>query len=198
MDIALDAPVSCRDGELGRVAHILVNPSLGRVTHIVVREPRSPHTLRLVPEKLLLEGGPERVRLSGDRKHFLALPEFIRQDYVPAGAYLALARKEHLRLPVAPSGWTFEHEAIPAGAVAVRGHEPVLAADGKVGKVDELLFDRHGGRVTHLILTEGHLWGKKRLLIPVELVERIEDGSIHLSIDRATVERLEEAGHPAA
>ena len=70
---------------------------------------------------------------------------------------------------MAPSGWTVERPATPEGAVALVGHETVLATDGKVGRVDGVLVDRASGRVTHLVLREGHLFGHREVQVPAAM-----------------------------
>ena len=43
---------------------------------------------------------------------------------------------------------------------------------------------------THLVLREGHLWGKKDVTIPVDQIDRIEADVIYLKLDKAAVEHL--------
>jgi hypothetical protein len=61
-----------------------------------------------------------------------------------------------------------------------------------VGKVDEFLVEGKSGRITHLVLVEGHLWGKKDIAVPVNQIDRYEDGDVYLKIDKAQVESLPE------
>ena len=37
--------------------------------------------------------------------------------------------------------------------------------------------DPQTGHITHLILREGHLWGQRDVVIPVNAIERIETGA---------------------
>jgi hypothetical protein len=39
---------------------------------------------------------------------------------------------------------------------------------------------------------EGHLWGKKDIAVPVNQIDRYEDGDVYLKIDKAQVESLPE------
>ena len=48
------------------------------------------------------------------------------------------------------------------------------------------------GRITHLVLLEGHMWGKKDIAVPVNRIDRYEDGNVYLKIDKAQVESLPE------
>jgi hypothetical protein len=44
-------------------------------------------------------------------------------------------------------------------------------------------------RVTHVLLREGHLWGRKEVAIPISAVAGIQDG-IQLNITKQQVEDL--------
>jgi hypothetical protein len=44
--------------------------------------------------------------------------------------------------------------------------------------------------VTHVLLQEGHLWGRKEVAIPIGAVTRVGDDGIELSITRQDVEDL--------
>ena len=65
-----------------------------------------------------------------------------------------------------------------------------LSADGRVGRVDEFLVDATDGHITHLVLREGHLWGQKNVLIPVSQIERVEEETIYLKLDKRAIESL--------
>ncbi|MBT3259709.1 MAG: PRC-barrel domain-containing protein, partial [Deltaproteobacteria bacterium] len=91
-----------------------------------------------------------------------------------------------------PAAMFVEHEAIPAGGFAVHRGAKVFAKDERVGKVDEFLVEGKSGRITHLVLVEGHLWGKKDIAVPVNQIDRYEDGDVYLKIDKAQVESLPE------
>ena len=46
------------------------------------------------------------------------------------------------------------------------------------------------GHISHLILMEGHLWGKKEVAIPVSAIDRIEEDTVYLKLDKEAVESL--------
>ena len=125
-DFILLAPVYGVDALVGRVEHVIVDPVRGKTTHLVVREQQQPHTLRLVPEKYIATAGPEGVTLSLPKKNVAELREYIQTEYYSPDYFLALAKKEHCKLPLAPSGWSVEHPATPEGAIALVGHDPVV------------------------------------------------------------------------
>jgi len=81
---------------------------------------------------------------------------------------------------------------MPAGGVAVHKGAKVFAKDEHVGKVDEFLVEGKSGRITHLVLVEGHLWGKKDIAVPVNQIAHYKDGDVYLKIDKTQVESLPE------
>jgi sporulation protein YlmC with PRC-barrel domain len=72
------------------------------------------------------------------------------------------------------------------GEVVVRRDQPVHATDGEIGRVQGLVIDPRNHRVTHVLLQEGHLWGRKDVAIPVAVVARLDKG-VALSITKQEV-----------
>jgi hypothetical protein len=67
-------------------------------------------------------------------------------------------------------------DRVPVGEVEVRRGEHVHATDGTIGRVQGLVIDPSDHHVTHVLLDEGHLWGKKRVAIPIGAVTGVGDG----------------------
>ncbi len=189
MDIALNAHVDCVDGRVGRVENIILNPHTERVTYVVVRGNDLANTERLVPERLIKEASHNRVLLSVKKEKFETMKNFIQEEYIPPDIMLYMAEKTGWHTGT-PAAVFVEKEAIPAGGVALHKGAKVLASDGHIGRVDEFLVENKGGRITHLILREGHLWGKKDVAIPVKEIDHYKEGEVYLKIDRARVEAL--------
>ena len=74
--------------------------------------------------------------------------------------------------PVGSSPATPCRRARSACGAASRVH----ASDGEIGKVEGLVVDPAHGHVTHVLLQEGHLWGRKQVAIPIGAVERLGEG----------------------
>lgn len=189
MDIHLNAHVDCTDGRIGRLENIIVNPQAERITFLVIRENDIANTLRIVPERFVVSANRDTVELRMDRQQFKKMKHFIQEDYIPSNVMLYMAEREGWNVGT-PTAMFVEHEAIPAGGVAVHKGAKVFAGDERVGKIDEFLVEGKSGRITHLVLVEGHLWGKKNIAVPVKAVDRYEDGNVYLAIDKAQVETL--------
>ena len=53
----------------------------------------------------------------------------------------------------------------------------MLATDGAIGHVQGLVVRPDTGHVTHVLLQEGHLWGRKEVAIPISAVDTTVDGT---------------------
>jgi len=189
MDMHLNSHVECSDGRIGRLENIILNPKTEKVTYLVVRGNDLQNTERLVPERLVKEATHDTVFLSISKKKFEGMKNFIQEEYIPSNITLYMAEQAGWDMGT-PAAVFVEHEAVPAGGLVVHKGAKVFATDGHAGKVDDFLVERKTGRITHLILLEGHLWGKKDISVPVNQIDRYEDENIYLKIDKSGVEAL--------
>jgi hypothetical protein len=90
------------------------------------------------------------------------------------------------------------YDTVPRGEVAVRRGEHVHATDGDIGRVQGLVIAPGSRHVTHVLLQEGHLWGRKDVAIPISAVTGVDDG-VQLRITRQAVQELPpvDIDHPA-
>ena len=78
---------------------------------------------------------------------------------------------------------------MPPGEVGVRRGDRVHATDGEIGKVEGLVVEPAHGHVTHVLLQEGHLWGRKQVAIPISAVARLDAG-ISVDLTKSEIEEL--------
>jgi hypothetical protein len=76
-----------------------------------------------------------------------------------------------------------------SGHIAVRGDQHVFTTDGEIGKIRAVVVDAGNGRVTHILLQEGHLWGKREVAIPWASVTSL-DGGVHVSLTSEAIKEL--------
>jgi PRC-barrel domain len=67
-------------------------------------------------------------------------------------------------------------DRVPAGTVELQRGVHVHATDGTIGRVQGLVVDLTDDHVTHVLLDEGHLWGEKRVAIPITAVANVDEG----------------------
>ena len=201
----------CTDGVCGEVIRVVVDPVAQTVTHLVV-EPKHRQGLgRLVPLDLVDATGDSielRCTLaefdnlgSAEETQFLPGSDTFA-EYGPGQAsswpYYGLAGPGigggmgiagGMGIGLAEVTPTVVVDKVPLGEVTVRRGEPVHAADGDIGLVQGLVIDPRDHHVTHVLLQEGHLWGRKQVAIPISAVTSTADG-IHLKITKQDVQDL--------
>ena len=187
-EFTLGAWASCPDGFCGVVSGTIVDPAARTVTHLVI-EPENGAVARLVPLDLV-EGTADDVRLRCTLDEFGRLDpaeKVIGDTWSGAGDYSSRGLGQGRRRPL-----VVEH-AVPLGETKVERHQSVYAVDGEIGQVEGVMVNPADEKVTHILLQEGHLWGRKQVAIPVSAVASIEDG-IRLNITKRQVEDLPPLG----
>jgi sporulation protein YlmC with PRC-barrel domain len=84
---------------------------------------------------------------------------------------------------------TTTSDRVPKGEVEVLRGEHVHATDGAIGRVQGLVIDPRDHHVTHVLLDEGHLWGEKKVAIPIRAVTSVDDG-VRLNLTKDEVRDL--------
>lgn len=197
-DIPMDAKVQCTDGKCGKSTYVIVNPVKKVVTHFVVKDKKLPGSSdRLVPVEKVTDTSGGLIRLDCTRAEVAAMVPFTVKHYVAgkdsdddsdsAGGSYVLTQPV-----VAYDTWEMPlpAERMPAGELAVYRGMDVSTAQGKVGQVDELVVDPDSGQITHLLMREGHLWGKKDVAVPVSAIDTVEADEVALNIDKDAVGAL--------
>jgi sporulation protein YlmC with PRC-barrel domain len=201
--VTIGAEASCTDGVAGEVTRVVVDPVARAVTHLVV-EPKGRQGLgRLVPLDLI-DGTGGEIRLRCTLVEFERLDPAEETQFLPGTrGYEAYGPEQVVAWPwvslggtpgvpgemVSGTSETVTFDTIPLGEVEVRRGEPVHATDGAIGHVEGLVINPGNYHVTHVLLQEGHLWGRKEVAIPVSAVTGVE-GGIQLSMTKQDVEDL--------
>jgi hypothetical protein len=192
-DVPLEARVECADGPCGKSVAIIANPTTRGVTHIVVETRHS--EARLVPVDQVVETAHDLVRLRCSRDELAGMEPFVETHYVDkrgadyGGPHFGADPYafEATYASYTPKTVPVEEEHIPPGELALHRGANVEAADGHIGKVGEFLIEPTSGRITHLVLMEGHLWGKREVTLPVSAIDRVETDTVYLKLDKAAV-----------
>lgn len=206
----IGSEATCTDGVCGTVNQVVVDPVAKAVTHLVVEPMHRSGLGRLVPLDLV-ESATDQVRLRCTMAEFEKLDhaeetQFLAGDVTGYGAGQALAwpyfglgggtlggslGMGNMPLPVV-------HDTLPLGEVSIHRGDPVHATDGDIGRVQGLVIDPSSRHVTHVLLQEGHLWGRKEVAIPIGSVTRVDADGIALSVTRQDVADLPpvEIDHP--
>ncbi len=208
-EFTMGAKASCTDGYCGELSRTILDPAARTVTHLVI-EPRHRQTAgRLVPIELVdTTAGEVRLRCT--------LAEFERFDaaedvelaegggygggYGDAGAVQGYGDVGGMGVGGSVSGMgigmgighrtrTVVTDAVPLGETEVARHDSVHAVDGEIGKVEGFVIDPGTHKMTHVLLQEGHVWGRKEVAIPASAITSVDDG-IRLNITKQQVADL--------
>ena len=187
---------------------MIIDPVARALTHLVVA-PRHHRTLgRLVPVELVeAEGDPVRLRCTTAQFHELddaeetqfvpvsdelggygsgeaySWPYFGLEGSAGAAKMASVAASHH------DKPHTVVSDRVPIGEVQVRRGDQVHATDGWIGSVQGLVIDPADHHVTHVLLQEGHLWGRKQITIPIGATSRMDNG-IRVTLTKRQVEQL--------
>jgi sporulation protein YlmC with PRC-barrel domain len=207
MRLELGSPAACSDGVFGALVDIVVDPQTRTVTQLVV-EPHHRHWMaRLVPIALVSTDPAckglrlacttaEARRLEAvQRSAFVALGEELEIDDpdwdVGAGSVLVQPYYGSDAPPSHDALATATYDRIPKGEVEIRRSSTVTSADGhRLGHVDGFLVD-DDEQITHVLLEQGHLWGRREVTIPIGDVAGVRPDAITLGLTKEAVGSLE-------
>jgi sporulation protein YlmC with PRC-barrel domain len=200
-NFVIGAEVLCSDGGCGTLRQVVIDPVARALTHLVVEPDNTGTNGRLVPVSLVESSTAKSVVLNCTAKEFDALEQAEETDFVPgAQGKWGYGQEQMLSFPyfghglgtmslgelgagmlsmgINSPGMTTEPQSItrdrvPVGEVAIRRGEHIHAKDGSIGRVRGLVVDATDRHVTHVLLDEGHLWGKKDVAVPIGAIERV-------------------------
>jgi len=213
----IGSEVSCTDGMAGELTRVVFDPVASELTHLVVEPEGRVGLARLVPIDLVDEdagagGAAGQVRLGCTVAEFAELDPAEETQFVPGTqGYEAYGPQQVLSWPYSTAGGgrgvpqklldgvseTVTYDSVPVGEVEIRRGDRVHASDGAIGHVEGLVIEPSTHHVTHVLLQEGHLWGRKEVAIPISTVTGTDDG-IQLSLTKHEVGGLPpvDASHP--
>jgi len=207
LEYVIGSRVQCAGDECGEVEFVVVDPVADKLTHLVVRPDDAGEEARLVPVHIAMPG-PDGVDLNCTRARFDEFEPAVQTYFLSEAEHAGPARGDRVlewplyglaMTPTALTGFvpgvdpqlattTVEH--IPAGEVSVRRGERVHAEGGEIGRVQGLVVVPPEGEVTHILLDEGHLWGRKRVAIPIKDVVGIDADGVSVGLTKDQIKDL--------
>jgi hypothetical protein len=205
-EFAIGARASCSDGYCGELRRLIIDPATDTVTHLVIQRGHSKEAARLVP-------GDLAETTDGEIRLHCTLAEFDKFDHAEERELGDKADERIGDIGVLSDGFvydvsgdalepvgggfvdighvserrrTFVEDVIPMGEDQVGPGDQVHAVDGEIGRVRGFLVNPDDHRVTHVLLKEGHLWGRKEVAIPVTAVTGVDTG-IRLNLTKEQV-----------
>lgn len=211
----IGSEVACADGACGELTRVVIDPVARTLTHLVVAPADRAQVARLAPVELV-DSTASELRLRCTMSEFEALEEAEETQFLSgASGPWGYQQDQMLSLPYYGLGMgmggldmgagvgigglgiggggigphEIVSERVPVGEVDVRRGEHVHATDGAIGRVQGLIIDPADHHVTHVLLDEGHLWGQKRVAIPISAVTSVDDG-VRLNLKKDEVRDL--------
>lgn len=206
--------VWCTDGVCGELRRVVVDPVARALTHLVVEAKHREGNGRLVPIDLVASAAAE-IRLRCTMAEFDALEDAEETQFLPgATGEWDYQQEQMLSLPYYGLGTgtgmglgiggmhvgapnvgpePVITDRVPVGEVEVRRGDQVHATDGTIGQIQGLVIDPSDQHVTHVLLDEGHLWGKKQVAIPISAVKDVNNG-VRLNLTKDEVRDLPPVG----
>jgi sporulation protein YlmC with PRC-barrel domain len=202
MEIPLNAQVECTDGVCGHSVYVLVDPLVDKVISLVVKETSSPNTEYIVPVDVISATIADTIQLRCSKAELEKMNPFVQTEYIAeklpdrdfmyAGGVYGMGSYYYLPYvtPEVTVQVPVEHRQIPLGELAIQRGTRVEATDGYVGKVDEFVVNPKNSHITHVVMREGHLWGKKDVIIPISAMGETREDIVVLKLDKHQVESL--------
>jgi sporulation protein YlmC with PRC-barrel domain len=198
----IGAGVSCTDGPCGTLTRLVVDPVARAVTHLIVT-PHERHVLPLLVPLDLVDTAADEIRLRATRAEFELLNPAEELRFIEGStSYAGYGQEQAVFWPYfgyrGTRGDVVASDTIPVGEVEVGRGDPVHATDGHIGHVQGLVVDPDSHHVTHVLLQEGHAWGRKEVAIPISAVTKADYG-IEVSLTKQQVQDLPpvDLEHPA-
>jgi uncharacterized protein YrrD len=195
VDLPINAKVYAGDTVCGHSVALVMNPTTDEVTHVAVKLNGIASRKVILPVESISQSSKDEIRFDLDCEELSSRREFVRTEFVEApmpqevagGAllYWPFVIPEVKRIPI-------EVETIPVDELAIHPGVDVMSLDGKVGKVDEFLIDPVNDRISHIVMHEGHLFGKQDVLIPISSVSEIGEHFVRVELDKQQIEALPE------
>jgi sporulation protein YlmC with PRC-barrel domain len=205
-DFTIGCEVSCTDGACGELRRVVVDPVARALTHLVVEPKHGRARGRLVPVNLAAST-TDGIALACTTAEFEKLDEAEETQFVPGGhSRFGYGQDQMFSWPYygmgggvgggmgmgglgAGAAQVITNDRVPVGEVEVRRGDHVFATDGAIGRVQGLVVHSGDHCVTHVLLDEGHLWGQKRVAIPIGAVKDVDDG-VRLNLTKDDVRDL--------
>ncbi len=192
-EIPLKAKVMCSDGEAGITSAVIIDPALSTITHVVVETRR--YLDYLVPVGMIAGSEDDTITLTCTLDELQQLPAFteahyVQEDMVDDPDYMGVQYLTPFVTAERAMGGPVEEEQVPPGELAIHRGTDVYAGDDHIGVLEEFVIDPATGKVSHIVLRKGHLWGRREMAIPLSAIERTEYDAIYLKMGKDELENL--------
>lgn len=208
--LRLGQAVRARDGSVGVVVDIVVDPHRRTMTNLVVEPHHLQQLDRLVPLAAVRSVG-ETVHLDLTKAEVRALPLVTREEIIGSGHIHGdrdwdAGAATIVALPYYGPDMTsmlfdgivdVTYHRIPKGECELRRRSVVTASDGPVvGRIEGVVLEGH--RLSTVVVRVGHVGRRAYVAVPIASVADIHTDRISLSIDEARFDAIPRVHDPDA
>jgi sporulation protein YlmC with PRC-barrel domain len=207
-EFTIGSEVSSSDGPCGELRRVVIDPIARALTHLVVEPKHGRAKGHLVPINLVVST-TDGVVLACTTAEFEKLDEAEETQFISGGSGQSGYDPDQMlswpyyglgvgtaygmggmgTMSGADRPLVVTNDRVPLGEVEVRRGQHVFATDGTIGRVRGLVIHPGDHCVTHVLLDEGHLWGQKRVAIPISAVQDVAAG-VRLNLTKDEVRDL--------
>jgi uncharacterized protein YrrD len=200
------------DREVGRISHVVMNPSNGKVTHVVVRQGFIFTEDKVIPIEMFKQTTQDRATLYETAENLEALPNFEETEYIPT----EVVEEMGVPLPTYPAVGTYfwypsgaypvggplgapyvdqryvtvTEKNIPEDTVALKEGARVISADDRyVGNIENIIVDPNTSHVTHVVISQGLVF-KSQKVVPAFWIKHTLEDEIYLTVSADFLEDL--------
>jgi hypothetical protein len=192
----IGAHVEATDGRCGHLTRVIVDPVANSLTHLVVEPGHHEAGARLVPLELVAHVEADQIRLNCTKQQFEQLDAADDIQFLPVdpdafgyGDHASAWPYYGIGTPLGHNPQAMFVDRVPLGEVEIQRGDAVHAKDGLIGAIDGLVIDPADHHVTHVLLQEGHLWGRKQVAIPIDAANRVDD-EVRVALTKEEIEAL--------
>lgn len=190
-DFQIGAQIHCRDGRIGTLEKLVVDPHNKRVIDLIVEKGFLQKKDRVLPLSIVDRVEDDNIYLTIHSTELPNYPFYKEEEfYVPAPGWEPTSpyRRQELRHwatryglegagdPVIPRIKKRVPQGIPGDAKSIGRSTPVRNVHGFVGKIDHLLVDEQSKEITNLIIEKGIL--HHHIVVPIDWVDSIDEDGI--------------------
>jgi hypothetical protein len=189
MDLPLNAKVFGRDGYIGRITYVVVDPRREIITHLVVQLAELFGEEVIVPIEKVSESNPHSIILSCSCETAAHLKPFVEAELISNLPFLGYASGSMVTSPMDIP--VILHKQVPPGERPIQWGVRVRARDGTCGKVEEFQIEPGSGQITCVVLRKGHFWEHPTdVFVPAVYIDNLDEDRIDLTADRKTIDAM--------
>lgn len=209
MRIKLGAKVVAENDEkVGEIEKVVIDPKTEEITHVVIRKGFLFSEDKLVPVSLLGIADEDEIRLRAPQEEIELLPDFESRKFLLYSDLDEAYKQERgyatpvimyppaglghvgMGMPAQPPLVAKVEENIPEDSVAIQDGADVIGMEGeKVGEVEEVFIDPELDQANYILVSKGFIL-KERKLVPMDWVQELKEGKIHLAVNTKIIEQL--------